>query len=214
MGPFGSDLELAELLMRTLTDTEPPQPADLAYLFGQTPDNEDSVLQRGAVLLQQGMARRLGVTLHPASDLAYAGGEAWMAKLERLAIQRANIVGLDYARPLAHTHTEAEHLVWRARDEGWHALLIVAVPVHQLRAFMDTVGVLIREKLDRTIRVWNAAGTPHSWVKEVVHSQGILRARRFELVRPELERIVRYWGKGDMPIARQVLDYLNWRDGA
>lgn len=213
MGPFGSDLELAELLLRTLSDMGSPKPTDIAYLFGNTADNQFSVIERGVALFHAGKSPRLGICDFP-RFAGYQGPEAWATELTCHNIPRENIVLIDGAQPISHTHTEAEHLIRRARDEGWMTIIIVAIPVHQLRAFMDTVGVLIREKLDHTIRVWNAVGLPQPWTAEVVHSQGVLRARRHELVRPELERIVRYWGKGDMPTTRQVLDYLNWRDGA
>lgn len=212
MGPFGSDLELAELLMRTLCDESPPQ-FDIAYLFGQTADNQESVLGRGIQLYTGGGARLVGITDHPPVP-GYPGTEVWRGKLLAGGVPAKDIVSIPRARPLAHTHTEAERLIWLAQTKSWHTILIVAAPFHQLRAFMDTVGVLIRDGLDKTIRIYNDPGITLPWTRQAVHSQGTLTARRYELVGEELGRIVRYWGKGDMPTTRQVLDYLNWREDA
>lgn len=213
MGPFGSDAELAELLMRTLCDVEPSGVVDLAYLFGNTRDNQRSVIARGVRLHQRWNLKRVGIVDFP-NFAGYEGTAAWRNDLLLGGVPASQIIEIPGAHPISHTHTEAERLIARVRDEGWKTIIVVAVPFHQLRAFMDTIGVVLKEGLQEHLRVFSATGFPLSWTDRAVHSQGTVSAPRFELIGPELDRIVRYWKKGDMPTARQVLDYLNWRDGA
>jgi len=48
---------LFELLTRILCDVTLPRKTDLIYLYGQTSDNEDSVLNRGIHALGQNLVR-------------------------------------------------------------------------------------------------------------------------------------------------------------
>ena len=50
------------------------------------------------------------------------------------------------------------------------------------------------------------------WNENVLHSQGVLKAKRRQLIQTELERITKYQNKGDLASTDSVLNYLNNRD--
>jgi hypothetical protein len=201
---------LIELLIRTLCDLLPDLPADGAYLFGQTADNQQSVFETGVDLVNRQRARRL---LIPDStpQCGYPGFRAWRQALGGLGLGESDIVGVSTASlPGLNTLAEAEALVRHARAEGLARIFVVAPPFHQLRAFITTVSVVLREFPE--LRVYNRVGAALPWDETAVHSQGVLQCTRGELIHSELARIERYRRKGDLVSQDEVFAYLQWRD--
>jgi hypothetical protein len=201
---------LIELLIRTLCDPLPDLPADGAYLFGQTADNQQSVFETGVDLVKRQRARRL---LIPDSTprCGYPGFRVWRQALGDLGLGESDIAGVSTASlPGLNTLTEAEALVRHARAEGMARILVVAPPFHQLRAFITTVSVVLREFPG--LRVYNRVGVAQPWDDTVVHSQGVLQCTRTDLIHSEIVRIERYRRKGDLVSQDEVLAYLQWRD--
>ena len=64
------------------------------------------------------------------------------------------------------------------------------------------------------LHVYAAAGgtAPGRWNAEVVHSQGVVRGVRTDLVQGEVERMRRYCAKGDLLTPREALQLLARRD--
>ena len=60
--------------------------------------------------------------------------------------------------------------------------------------------------------IFNQPAAAMPWNESVLHSQGILKASRAELIHHELERINKYYKQGDLISCSEVLDYLNKRD--
>jgi len=212
MEPFGSETDVIELLMRVLCDTEAPGITDAAYLFGQTAQNEDSVLEKGARLIRDGGTARL-MFLGGEARSGYPGFDAWHEQLLAQGITAGKLEP-SHLPPdtLAHTQTEAIAFIERAQQEGWQSIHIVSPPFHLLRAFLDTVTRVVRTY--PTLRVYSVVGVPLPWTAQTVHSQGMLTAVRAALISSELERIARYHRKGDLVTATEALNYLNGRDGA
>jgi hypothetical protein len=91
-------------------------------------------------------------------------------------------------------------------------VFVVAAPFHQLRAFITTASVVLREFPE--LRVYNQVGTALPWGETVYHSQGTLQCTRGELIQSEMARIERYRRKGDLVSAEEISRYLHWRDRA
>ncbi len=202
MEPFGTEYEVIELTMRVLCDVRASTCADVAYLFSETDDNAPSIFATGARLMKEAVTSRIAIlgreSLPGQGSLpCYAGHVAWQEELIKRGIEP--FVILEIQPPLevlAHTQTEAIALVQHAKDAGWKAIYIVASPFHLLRAMVDTITIVLRNCPN--LKVYAVVGTTQSWVEEALHSQGVVRGRRYELIGGELDRIDCYYRKGDL----------------
>jgi hypothetical protein len=201
---------LIELLIRVLCDIVPGVQADGAYLFAQTVDNQQSVFEEGVDLIKQCRAKRLLIP-DSAPRCGYPGFRAWHQALLGPGLREADVIGVPTASfSTLNTLVEAEALVRYAKRKAIARVFVVAAPFQQLRAFVTTVSVVLREFPE--LRIYNRAGAALAWDETVVHSQGTLRCKRGELIQSELERIERYRGKGDLVSEEEVFSYLRWRD--
>lgn len=208
---FRNMTEALELQGRVLCDTSPfGGQFDAVYIFGQTRDNESSVLKTGAKLILEKKATF--VIFLKTGKLV--NGETFTsdyeAKLIKLGVPQKNILSTHLHDSLAHTHTEAIALVELARQMGWERIYVTAPPFHQLRVFAETVTAICASY--PTLKAYNKVGLPLPWTTTVVHSQNILVARRCDLFKPEFERLDAYHSKGDLVTAKKVLNYLDNRD--
>ncbi len=208
--PAPAYFALDELITRVLCDTAPAGKVDEAYLFGETADNEDSVLKAGAFLYGMGPAEKIAICEAP-KGYGYPGFKNWQAKLIKLGIQPRDILGIPPAKDFPpSTDAEALGLVRYAKSKNWKSIYVVAPPLHQLRAFVSAVSEAVRHY--PALKIYSFHGIPQKWEDHVVHSQGILRGTRSELLASELGRIEKYYRKGDLISAEDVLEYLDRRD--
>lgn len=203
-------MHLIELLTRILCDPGPDVPAGGAYLFGQTADNQQSVLEAGVSLINQRRAQKL---LIPSSvpQCGYPGFQTWHQALIALGLEETDVSGVPVSPDSSlNTLNEAEALVRYAKASRMAQVFVVAPPFHQLRAFITTISVVLREFPE--LRVYNQVGTALPWDETVYHSQGTLQCTRSELIQSELARIERYRRKGDLVSEEEVSRYLHRRD--
>lgn len=201
---------MVELLIRVFCDIHPSNPADGVFLFGQTEDNEMSVLKKSIELVNHSRTERiLFVKTVPKSG--HPGYEAWKEKLVQKGIKENLIAGVPLPEtPIIHTLIEAEALMHFARQNAYKQLYVTAAPFHQLRAYMTAVTAALN--IFPQIRLYSQPGTALPWLEEVLHSQGSIHGTRNKLIAGELERIEKYKNKGDLASVEQVLSYLNRRD--
>jgi hypothetical protein len=201
---------MIELLIQTLCDLPPATPADGAYLFGQTVDNQTSVFNTALDLVKENRIRQVLIP-DSAPRCGYPGFKAWHQALIAQGLNPSTISGVPTASfPTLHTRIEAIALVRYAKQENMSAVFVVAAPFHQLRAFMTTVSVALQEFPE--LRVYSRVGQTLPWYETVLHSQGTLECQRRELIHSELERIQRYQATGDLAPTAQILEYLGRRD--
>ena len=109
-----------------------------------------------------------------------------------------------------NTLTEAEAVIRFAKQSNLKSMIVSAAPFHQIRAFMTTVRVALAEYPE--LKIYSIPGVALSWNECVSHSQGLLTAKRSDLIAGEFARIEKYYQKGDLISFNQVLDYLDARD--
>ena len=100
------------------------------------------------------------------------------------------------------------------KETGYKSVACISVHFHLVRCFVAVVSGLIHNGLERTVLAYALKGVHLDWNEEATHSQGLIKARRRDLVLGELRRNFTYCEGGDQVSARDVLDYLNWRDEA
>ena len=203
--------KLDELVTRVMCDTASPSGiADAAYLFGETKDNELSVI--AAALLAWKLKRVKKIALCGNSGgHGYPGFENWKSKLVKLGIPGGKIISLPLAFDFPpSTHAESYGLARYAKKAQWKNIYIIAPPLHQLRAFVTTVTAFKKEKTPT--KIFNFVGLPQQWEEHIIHSQGVQKGTRSELLEKELKKIERYYKTGDLISGTEVLKYLNQRD--
>lgn len=200
--------ESEELLHRVFCDPL-PNCCEAAYLFGQTPDNESSIFQRAQMLVQQQQTSAIWIPGTGAMS-GYVGQKEWRDRI-------AAYVPIELVQPVPtaptaslNTLIEARATVRYAKAQGVKSLLVVATPFHQQRAVMTMITVAVAEY--PALRVYSAPGMAMDWQATVVHSQGTLQGKCYELIYGEQERIDKYGKKGDLGSREMVLNYLRQRD--
>lgn len=78
------------------------------------------------------------------------------------------------------------------------------------RVFITSVS--FAQKENRKLKMYNFPGVPQRWEERIIHSQGIQRGTRSELIGKEFEKIERYRKEGSLISIKKVLTYLNERD--
>lgn len=199
-----------ELLTRVLCDTRPEHPADAAYLFCTTPGNQASLNQAARALIDQSITARILILAAPALS-GYPGETHCRNQLLGcgLAPDLIETVPL-HDTPSLNTLIESQALIAHAKAHVFKTTVVVAPPFHQLRAFMTAVTVAMRQY--PVLAIHSFPGSALSWTRETIHSQGVLKAPRRQLIAEEFARIRTYQQQGDLAGFREVLDYLDCRD--
>ncbi len=199
-----------ELAIRTSCDSRPPKNRfDAAYLCCQTLSNQQSVFLAARSLLTHGYTSSI-LILNTDAKSGYPGYDQWHRQLCDTGIANQNIVPVPVEdTPSLNTLIESQALVAYAKHRHLRTIAVVSSPFHQLRALMTAVTVALR--IYPTLSIYSHPGQTLPWCEEVVHSQGTLKARRYDLIREELKRIETYQAKGDLASFNKVIDYLNQR---
>ena len=217
-----SGASLAKLVAVVFNDSC-PDTADAAYLYGEEPKNEESVLARGGEMLA---ANTVGQVLFcGGADQKSLNGSVyspkkWEEYLLKFAGSRGGRVYGIPRESFSHTHIEAKQLILHASKCGINTLFVTAVTPHQIRAFVETVwairtgcgGILPQQH----IKVWSKPPLPpRSWhaATTIAQTQSGGEKPMIDTIADELERMERYWKKGDLVTCEEVCEYLAWRDG-
>lgn len=183
------------------------------YLVGETADNQESVFRRAAHL--NGLCQGCLFAVTGGQVTGYSGAEEWVSELTNWhKIGRGQITVIPLQGPL-NTYTEMKALAEYAKECEWKQVVITAAPFHQLRSFLTLLGAMRRLNMwIEQLRVYNLPGAPLPWQENALHSQGVLRGTREELISTELQRIRVYTDQGDLVTADEALNYLRQRDSA
>lgn len=200
---------VSELITRVFCDVSPHRKADAIYIFGESLDNEDSVLEAGISLWKSGRARL--VCIPSQSAFWITRYKAWKKRLVNGGVPESRILGIPLSSDFPpSTDAEAGGLADSAKLHNWKNIYITASPLHHLRAFISTISALERKKIK--LNIFNYVGMAQSWNKNIIHSQDIQRGTRRELIYKEIRKIERYFQKGDLVSSKSALKYLDNRD--
>ncbi|GAB3818889.1 YdcF family protein [Pontibacter rugosus] len=201
---------LEELIIRSLADTCPSEPADAVFLFGQTKDNQQSVFETAKTLLHEKQVMKvLFLSSEPKSG--YPGFDKWQQELVQIGVQPQQIEPVPSPdTEILHTRIEADAMVKHALKQKYKSIIIAASPFQQPRALMAAVTAALAHY--PTLYLYSKPGKPLPWCQEANHSQGKVEDTRAGLISGEIERIHKYNQKGDLAYAKDVLEYLNRRD--
>ncbi|OGY98535.1 MAG: hypothetical protein A2855_00880 [Candidatus Liptonbacteria bacterium RIFCSPHIGHO2_01_FULL_57_28] len=182
------EVEATKTLLRRIFYGTVPEQIDALYLFGQTTDNQESEFR-----VARDLVHRVGAMVVPdgPAECGYPGGEVFAAEVQNFfpgEVVRMPLVG----DRITNTRSEARGLIALSLERGWRNVGLLSTRFHQLRAVMTVISAAVREDREGKVRFWSIPGVALPWYEKVIHSQGILRATRFELIGHELERILKY----------------------
>ncbi len=214
-GNFG--MEMNELSVRVLADTEPLTKPDFIYLFAETKQNQSSVLIEGRAEYEKYQVP-IAIAGHNNAS-GYPGFTAWASLLAKMEVPSHKILPISYCPIPDHpekmqtTLSEAKGLVRFAKERNYRSVVIIAPPFHLPRCFISVVSILLGAgDYYPDFKVFCKSGIALLWNEKTIHSQGILLARRRELVNTEATSIAIYEKKGDLVPIKTALAYLNSRD--
>ena len=206
----GTDLrDLFSYAVRVLDDTL-PRTCDAIYLFGETDDNRSMVIDSGVDVLARFPQAVLLIADGPARS-GYAGFESWHAELRARGVPADRILAVpEPDEAIMHTRNESQAAVRLCMSRAFGTLLAVAPSFHLPRAFLTLLSIIRQERAALRLFAFSASSVP--WNVEVVHSQGVLRAQRIDLLTSELTRLGRYSACGDLLLPKEALRYFAQRD--
>lgn len=219
MEPFCTEHEMVELLMRIYGSSAlaPDVTTDACYLFAQMQDFSYSVISRATYdLWHRNLTKKMAIC-GIEEMCGFAGFTAWRDRL--LRIKGLRTLPKEAILPIpvppetktANTHLEATWLVNFAKRQEWGSVYVIASPLHQLRAFIETVNQILRQY--PKLRVYSMPGHSMPWsVKEFMFSQGKIGGKPCDLITSELKKTKACFKKGDLASGREILDYLNGRE--
>ena len=103
-----------------------------------------------------------------------------------------------------HTRQQAIEVVKMAVEFGWKKLALVASHEHQYRAYLT----FLREVLDTKsgLILYNAPVRNLNWF--IDSGWG----KRFDRLEAEFDRIEKYYKKGHLATANEVIEYQKWKE--
>lgn len=198
--------DVLEVWTRILCDTMPTH-GNIIYVFGQTQDNQQAVLAQAAAVWRENQ-QAVVIIDDGTTDHGYPGYDLWSAILLKHGVLPASIRPLRIEGDL-NTLTESRALIAYAGQAGSPDIVIVCPPFHQIRACITAVSVAVRSPYQ--INLYNSPSEPGSWHEIVQHSQGILKNSRAGLLKDEMDRMEKYYQKGDLVSLSEVKRYLDAR---
>jgi hypothetical protein len=212
---FATQEELFALLTRVYCDTLPPGVTDAVCFVSETAENETAAIESAARIWREGLSRHVAVSGYlgcEKEDLRVSGYQVYVHRLVDLGVRREYIHVFPLSNDLpACTDSEMRGLIFYSHFMKWRTLIVTAPPLHQFRAFMSLASPLIKNS-DQDLLVWNAVGPAEDYSEEVVFSQSAPRDSRDDLLGSEIQKVIRYFEKGDHVSAREALGYLVTRD--
>ncbi len=181
---------------------------DSLYIFGQTRDNEDACFESSRKLLDTVQIKEVLVDNLPGQN-GYPGFSMWAEKLSKKYGITPNPLEIIEEGRGYNTLIESESLVRHSNKNNLKSFYLIAPRFHLIRAFMTASSVAIRENPE--INFFAYPGAEQDWNQTVTHSQGILKGKRTDLIRGEIERIRKYQGKGDIEPTAKIIDYMSNR---
>jgi CMP-N-acetylneuraminic acid synthetase len=181
---FGGLIQLVEVAGAEAVDLDHPSDWALAEWYSGAPTTRELLMAR--ILGEDPEWRGVVAQLSAWAE----SPEEWSYRSETGTVVGGRVIKIRGA----HTAHEAK-LAVEALKPGEADLTIVTSAYHQPRAFLTFLRVLERQRLDRTIRLWNAPAPS-----------------RMDKLAAEWEKIARYQASGDVASYDDGIAYLTWRD--
>lgn len=105
-----------------------------------------------------------------------------------------------------NTREQAEQVVKICKKYNWGSIILVASHYHQFRAFMTFLKVVIEEKLENDLIIYNAPVNELNWFED--DGWG----KRIDLLKNEFDKINLYQDLGHIASFEEAIKYFEWRE--
>jgi hypothetical protein len=186
----------------------------MAFVFRLPPGASKEIAIHCSRLFETGTVESFGFVDSPAASGA-EGADAFTKELIEAGVPPKAICPLPYIYPDDHINTyfEAHSFARWLREETVLRVLrvgVVAQPYHLPRGYLSLVSCLEREGFSAgSLDVYPLPAPIQSWAQPVVHSQGTTKGTKWQIVRGEADRVLRYGEKGDLISVSRGLEWLN-----
>lgn len=142
----------------------------------------------------------------------------WERRFREAAESREVMIYGIPRKEVSHTHTEARQLILHAAASAIKSLYVTTITPHQIRGFVEVVwairtgcGGLIQPPAIRAYSKPVVGVRSWQYPTKIAQTQPEEKPM-IDTIGDELDRIERYFAKGDLVSCEEVLDYLRWRD--
>lgn len=177
------------------------------------------ILQGGLTLMKEGRVRALHMCgggpyrATPESPVAFAGFPAWHEWFKLHGVIPDQVIEIPRLSHPWHTGAEAREFIKLAKQKRWERVFIVAPPFHITRCLAN--AVTFAKRLDVKVRIYCIPGPADPWHENTLYAQGKERLARLDSVASEYKKLDEFYDNDlDLISAREVLEYLAWRDSA
>lgn len=105
-----------------------------------------------------------------------------------------------------NTREQAKEVIDLCKKFNWKSIILIGSHYHQLRAFLTFLKVLIEEKLENELIIYNAPENKLEWFEETGWG------KRIELLQNELIKITTYQSLSHIASYKEAIKYLEWRE--
>jgi uncharacterized SAM-binding protein YcdF (DUF218 family) len=105
-----------------------------------------------------------------------------------------------------NTREQAKEVVELCKKFKWKSIILTASHYHQLRAFLTFLKVLIEEKLENELIIYNAPEKKLEWFEDTGWG------KRIELLENEFNKIITYQSLNHIASYKEAIEYLEWRE--
>jgi uncharacterized SAM-binding protein YcdF (DUF218 family) len=105
-----------------------------------------------------------------------------------------------------NTREQAKEVIELCKKFNWKSIILTGSHYHQLRAFLTFLKVLIEEKLENKLIIYNAPENKLEWFEETGWG------KRIELLENEFNKIITYQSLGHIASYKEAIEYLEWRE--
>ena len=105
-----------------------------------------------------------------------------------------------------NTREQAEQVVEICKINNWRSIILIASHYHQFRAFMTFLKVVIEEKLENKLIIYNAPENNLEWFKETGWG------KRIDLLKNEFDKVIKYQKSNHIASYKEAIEYFQWRE--
>jgi len=209
--------ELADLLiLQTVVLNDLCPELDAVIIYGETVDNEASVLLKAKELFERQKGNLTVIITAPKYPLACKHEKRYRLGLHQLGVPPGRIMAINFPDDgiPANTYSESvQAMEWLADHNIGPKIGVIAAPFHILRTIVSAWSAQNKNSRSERFVFFPIPGAYLPWQEEVVHSQGVLMGTRQELVLHELMSLLRYHRKGDLISPSHALRIYNSQRG-
>ena len=220
---FASNPDQALALAKLYTVISQSVPSDryeMLYLVAETSDNIASVVNTGVRVWEQGKTSKKSIKLgicgleHPAAPIPNVIKEQLYEKgitlddVVKVISSPHPEMGEAGKFRYFNTRIEMEVMISYCLENKIKKLGICSPLFHQPRVYMTALCALNKLNASQQLSIYSVVGERLNWNEMVLHSQGVVKELRYNLLNEEMLRVFKYGLTKELASPDEALEYL------